>query len=213
VSLSPDARTAERYRRLVALASSPNEHEATIARKKAERLAAAYALGSTALRSYAPPGQRDLPWWGAALLHVIAEHLFAEGAIAAPTWEHRDGDAWISIAGSRSAIVRARVLYAGARAAIALAIKAGRHDEEAVDAIGLAAVGSFGRNLAELRSFRRPLAALTVWREPEAAPLAAPPPWQLQRLYVLHAAAASKGDRLGGILGSLLELDRRPVWS
>lgn len=197
-----DAGLVERYRRLVALAASPNEHEAASAGKEAARLASDHALASTSLGS-------NLPGWGAALLGVIARHLFTEGSIAEPTWAHRADGTWVTIAGSRSAVLRARVLWAGAHAVIAMGMWAAHLVGEAADAFALAAVGAFGRNLADLRAFRTPPAALVMWSQPDESPSTGPAqPWQIRRLYLVHVNAANQGDLLGGILASRLELDR-----
>jgi hypothetical protein len=224
-----DSRIAERYRRLRALASSPNEHESARARVLAERLALQHDLAFATMRAFTPAGSilvRDRPWWSAVVLTHAASHV---AGIAPVTWTSENADMALELCGARFAIEHLRILYAGARLAIMCgpARVAGATLDD-VDAFRLAAAAAFGRGLWMIAERRRPYGprALVLWEpQPEPLPLApldVPEPVraalvarsndETRDLLRRSRYAVDMGVRLGERLASQLELSSSYRW-
>ena len=223
-------RVAERYRRLLALAASPNPHEAGRAQALAVRLAAQHDLASASLPAFTPAGSilvRDRPWWCAIVITHAASHVATDSPLPAG-WRARGGDMALDMCGQRSAIGRVRALYAGARFAIVgglVALRPATLDE--ADAFCLAAAAAFGRNLWEIAEYRRRprRTDLALWEAPpEDLPLAPADASESDRLAVVdraggatrrlilrHQRAVRDGVALGQILGSRLDLRAPPT--
>lgn len=210
---------AERYQKALALASSPNAHEAAHARDHASRLAEHHDLCADVVVVRRDPGGKVL---GARLLMEIVHYVSLTGGELFASWHGTEDDLELGLWGTRRAVARVRVLYAGARAGLALAAVGARLGAvEELLAFNVAGAAAFGRNLLELaRWSREDRRAMVVWRAPleepdlaEAEDIETPQARarlallaELRRVLVRCARARELGVRAGQLLGSRLEL-------